>query len=55
MTELQELKLYNCKGIAELPGVEDLVDLRKFHLAYCGDSGPFPNFKKLFNLDTLIC
>ncbi|KAG0556582.1 hypothetical protein KC19_11G064700 [Ceratodon purpureus] len=55
MTQLQELRLYDCHGIVELPGVEELVTLKKLQLVSCRVTVSSPDLKKLTNLDDLVC
>ncbi|KAG0600824.1 hypothetical protein M758_11G063300 [Ceratodon purpureus] len=55
MTQLQELRLYHCNGIVELPGVEELVPLKKLQLDSFKFTVSLPDLKKLTNLDDLVC
>ncbi|KAG0556583.1 hypothetical protein KC19_11G064800 [Ceratodon purpureus] len=56
MTQLQELRLHYCSCIVELPGVEELVTLKKLQLQRLGIvTGWLPDLKKLTNLDDLRC
>ncbi|KAG0556588.1 hypothetical protein KC19_11G065200 [Ceratodon purpureus] len=55
MTQLQELRLYHCDGIVELPGVEELVSLKKLQLDSFKFTVSSPDLKKLTNLDDLMC